>query len=327
MISVRRVEPDDADAHALWDEQQADLALRYGSELPEQPARFAAPVASLVGYAEDGEPAASLVLRWSPYATGPGAIEIKRLFVRPGHRGHGHSKVMMGAAEAVARRAGACRIVLETGSEQPEALALYDRLGYSRIAPYGEYKDEPDSICYGLDLPTRVLVLTGALGAGKTTVAAAAHELLAGRGARTSHLDVDALTQAYPADAADPVNRRLLWEALGALAPLYRARGFGNVLVPIAMDDAGDPERLARAFSSHAGPAEVTIVRLTAPDDERIARLERRECSERWLAWARGRTVEMEGELEALALEDAVVDSAGRAPAEVAADVLDAAGW
>ncbi|WP_062527193.1 GNAT family N-acetyltransferase [Demequina rhizosphaerae] len=327
MITVRRVTPDHPDAHALWAEQQEDLARRYDSPDLVLETSFATLVASLVGYADDGEPVASIVLRWSPYPTGAGSLELKRLFVRPGHRGHGHSKVMMGAAEAIARRAGATRIVLESGTGQPEALALYDRLGYRRIASYGEYKDEPDSVCYALDLPTRVLVLTGALGAGKTTVAAAAHELLAARGARTAHLDADALTQAYPAGPADPVNRGLLWDALGAVAPLYRARGYGDVLLPLVMDDAEDPARVARAFRTSAGPAEVTVVRLAAPAEERIRRLEGREFSERWLAWARTRTVEMDGELESLAVEDAVVDGAGRTPDAVAADALDAAGW
>ncbi|MDN4475963.1 GNAT family N-acetyltransferase [Demequina sp. SYSU T00192] len=327
MITVRRVTPDSPDAHALWAEQQADLALRYDSPDLVLETSFPTLVDSLVGYAEDGEPVASAVLRWSPYPTGAGSIELKRLFVRPGHRGHGHSKVMMGAAEAIARRAGATRIVLESGTEQPEALALYDRLGYGRIPGYGEYKDEPDSVCFGLDLPVRVLVLTGAMGAGKTSVAESVHTALALRGARTVLLDADTLCEAYPSPPGDMVNQALLLEALAALAPVHRRRGFGLLVMPRILEEAEDRTALSHALAGPGGPAEVTVVRVTAPLEERIARLRRRETSERWLDWAVPRTGEQGDELEALGIDDAVVENSGRTPDESAADVLDAAGW
>ncbi|WP_062300138.1 GNAT family N-acetyltransferase [Demequina maris] len=327
MISVHRVAPDHPDAHALWAEQQEDLARRYDSPDLVLETTFPTMVDSLVGYAEDGEPVASVVLRWSPYATGAGSLELKRLFVRPGHRGHGHSKVMMGAAEAIARRAGATRIVLETGTAQPEALALYERLGYDRIASYGEYKDEPDSVCYALDLPVRVLVLTGAMGAGKTAVAEAAHTELALRGARTVFIDADTLCEAYPSPPGDMVNQALLMEALAALAPVHRGRGYGLLVMPRILEDAADRVAIAHALAGPGGPADVTVVRVTAPLEERVARLRRRETSARWLDWAVPRTAEQGDELEALGIEDAVVDNSGRMPAESAAEALDAAGW
>ncbi|WP_062389558.1 GNAT family N-acetyltransferase [Demequina iriomotensis] len=327
MITIRRVAPDDADAHLLWSEQQADLARRYASPDLVLESSFPTLVASLVGYAEDGEPVASVVLRWSPYPTGEGSIEIKRLWVRPAHRGHGHSKVMMGAAEAIARKAGATRIVLETGTEQPEALGLYDRLGYSRIVPYGEYRCEPDSVCYGLELPVRVLVLTGPMGAGKTSVAESAHSVLALRGARTAFIDADTLCEAYPSPPDDMVNQALLMECLTALAPVHRRHGFGLLVIPRILEDPADRAALAHALAGPGGPAEVTVVRVTAPLEERVARLRRRETSERWLDWAVPRTAEQGDELEELALEDAVVDNAGRTPEESAAEALDAVGW
>lgn len=327
MITIRRVEPDDADAHALWAEQQEDLARRYDAPDLVLETRFDTLVASLVGYSEQGEPVASIVLRWSPYDTGAGSLELKRLFVRPLHRGHGHSKVMMGAAEAIARKAGATRIVLETGTEQPEALALYDRLGYTRIPGYGEYKDEPDSICYGRDLPFRVLVVTGAMGAGKTSVGESAHSALAVRGARTAFIDADTLCEAYPSPPDDTVNQSLLMEALAALAPVYRRRGYGLLVIPRILKDPADRAAIAHALAGPGGIADVAVVRITAPLEERIARLRRRETSQRWLDWAVPRTAEQADELEELAIEDAVVDNSGRPPEDSAAEALDAIGW
>jgi len=43
--------------------------------------------------------------------------------------------------------------VLETGLRQPEAIALYESLGYRRREPYGRYRDSPLSVCLERDLP------------------------------------------------------------------------------------------------------------------------------------------------------------------------------
>ncbi len=44
-------------------------------------------------------------------------------------------------------------MVLETGDRLGEAMALYHRAGFARIAAYGEYVDSPLSICMAKDLP------------------------------------------------------------------------------------------------------------------------------------------------------------------------------
>jgi hypothetical protein len=38
--------------------------------------------------------------------------------------------------------------VLETGQEQPAAVALYEQAGYVLIPNYGVYKDEPTALSY-----------------------------------------------------------------------------------------------------------------------------------------------------------------------------------
>ena len=40
-------------------------------------------------------------------------------------------------------------MVLETGSEQPEAIALYASSGYTRIESFGHYKWSPENRCFG----------------------------------------------------------------------------------------------------------------------------------------------------------------------------------
>jgi len=44
------------------------------------------------------------------------------------------------------------RAVLETGTKQPEAIALYTSSGYTEIPHFGVYKNEPESRCFGKEL-------------------------------------------------------------------------------------------------------------------------------------------------------------------------------
>ena len=69
--------------------------------------------------------------------------EIKRVYVRGSARGRGFAGQLMARVEAelTARGIGLAR--LETGIHQPEALALYRRLGYVERGPFGGYAPDP----------------------------------------------------------------------------------------------------------------------------------------------------------------------------------------
>ncbi len=73
--------------------------------------------------------------------------EVKRMYVSPVERGHGVGRALLAALEAQARRLGLTRLVLETGTRQAVAIALYESAGFSRIAPFGEYVGSPLSVC------------------------------------------------------------------------------------------------------------------------------------------------------------------------------------
>lgn len=102
--------------------------------------------AFLVAYVHD-EPLACGAIR----RLNADRAEIKRMFVRREARGRGLSRVILTALEAEARRLGVKQIVLETGTRQTEALALYDSSGYARIPPYGEYTG-PLSVCMSKEI-------------------------------------------------------------------------------------------------------------------------------------------------------------------------------
>jgi len=77
--------------------------------------------------------------------------EMKRLYVRAAHRGHGLGRVLAEAAIAAAREAGCARIVLDTLPKMRAAHALYGTLGFKPIAPYLT-NPTPGALCLELSL-------------------------------------------------------------------------------------------------------------------------------------------------------------------------------
>lgn len=158
MLDLRPVPLDHPDALAMIVELQAIYTERYGdgdaTEL--RPAEFTAPRGYFaIGYV-DGEPAACG--GWRAREGGEpglrdGDAEIKRMYVRDAHRGRGHARALLAHLEDTAAAAGRRRVVLETGTRQPEAIALYESAGYAPAEKFGLYREEPGSRCYARALP------------------------------------------------------------------------------------------------------------------------------------------------------------------------------
>jgi GNAT superfamily N-acetyltransferase len=75
-------------------------------------------------------------------------VEIKRMYVRPEYRGRGIASVVLTGLEDWARENGFHNCILETGYNQPEAIALYKKSGYGVIPNYGPYENIANSICF-----------------------------------------------------------------------------------------------------------------------------------------------------------------------------------
>jgi len=75
--------------------------------------------------------------------------EIKRMFVRPDFRGQGIDKGILSALENWASEYGFTNCILETGTNNPQAIQLYTKMGYSVIPNYGQYENVVTSICLG----------------------------------------------------------------------------------------------------------------------------------------------------------------------------------
>ena len=76
-----------------------------------------------------------------------GVVEIKRMFVKDLYRGRGYGKMILSALEKWAVEEGYSIAKLETGINQPEAIAAYEHSGYFRIPNYEPYIHVKESIC------------------------------------------------------------------------------------------------------------------------------------------------------------------------------------
>ena len=72
--------------------------------------------------------------------------ELKRMWVVPGARGKGISKIILDDLEAKARQEGVRTLRLETGVRNKESLGLYTRIGFRRCDPFADYKPDPLSV-------------------------------------------------------------------------------------------------------------------------------------------------------------------------------------
>ena len=74
------------------------------------------------------------------------------MYVVPAARRRGVAQAVLARLERLAADFGYERIILETGTFQPEALALYRTCGYQPTEPYGRYVGNPDAHCFAKGL-------------------------------------------------------------------------------------------------------------------------------------------------------------------------------
>jgi GNAT superfamily N-acetyltransferase len=152
-LRIERLPISHPDADRLVEEVQAEYVVRYGGrdDTPLDPSMFDAPRgAFFVGYLDD-QPVATGAwrLRDDVLALGSSSTaEIKRMYVAAAARRTGMARRILAHLESTALGAGAEVVILETGSAQPEAIALYTSSGYERIEDFGYYKDQPLSRCF-----------------------------------------------------------------------------------------------------------------------------------------------------------------------------------
>jgi GNAT superfamily N-acetyltransferase len=138
---------DDPAALELIELVQGEYVIRYGGrdEAPIDVAEFLPPKGLFLVATVDGAPAACGGWR----NLGDGRAEIKRMFTAAGFRNRGLARAVLAELERTAAAAGIEEIVLETGTVQPEAIALYESSGYRPVEGFGYYAGRPRSRSFG----------------------------------------------------------------------------------------------------------------------------------------------------------------------------------
>lgn len=149
-VTIRPDTLDSAVAKALIDDVQAEYVQRYGSgdATPVQASEFAPPNGRFLVAYVDEDPVG--MGGWRVHE--PGVVEIKRMYVASRIRGQGIARRILAELETLAQAAGMSRVILETGTMQPEAMALYESSGYQPIPGFGHYRDHANSRHYGKEL-------------------------------------------------------------------------------------------------------------------------------------------------------------------------------
>jgi hypothetical protein len=149
-IAVTIESPLREESLSLIQKLSAELGQRYGDD----GAGAFTPADAMV-------PGAAFVIAWlgeRPVGCGAlrpmesGVAEVKRMYVEPDVRRCGAARAVLAKLEAMAHDFGYRAVRLETGTLQPEAIRLYEKAGYRRIARYGQYGHNPLSLCYEKDL-------------------------------------------------------------------------------------------------------------------------------------------------------------------------------
>jgi len=149
MINVLRTSTDNPDFIELVRLLDADLAIRDGDDhaFYDQFNKTGKIRHAVVAY-EDEKPSGCGALK----AYDANTLEIKRMYVMPGRRKKGVATKIIAELEKWAVELSYTKCILETGKNQPEAIGLYKKNGYTVIRNYGQYAGVANSVCFEKEL-------------------------------------------------------------------------------------------------------------------------------------------------------------------------------
>lgn len=145
MLQLVRTDSQNPDFIELVRHLDAELAVRDGAEhaFYSQFNKIAMIKHAIVAY-ENEKPVGCGAIK----AYEPDTMEVKRMYVPPEHRGKGIAAQVLAELENWAAELSMTRCILETGTKQPEAIALYRKSGYQQIPNYGQYLNVENSVCF-----------------------------------------------------------------------------------------------------------------------------------------------------------------------------------
>lgn len=167
-----------------------------------------------------------------------------------------------------------------------------------------------------------VLIVTGPVGVGKTTVAGEISEILEAERVLHAFVDLDALRWFYPHPPGDRFGSTVAIKNLAAVWKNYEEVGVRALVVADIIETPGDLEPYRRALPNPA----ITVVRLWASIEAMRSRIAQREVGS-GLDWHLDRTVELATIMDASSVEDVLIETEGKTVLEVPREVLDRTEW
>lgn len=172
----------------------------------------------------------------------------------------------------------------------------------------------------GRAITESLLIITGTMGAGKTSILGEASDILALRHIVHAAIDLDALGLAYLPSGSE--TNDLMYRNLQSVCPNYAARGVERLLLARAMED---PDELALCRDS-VSATNTVVCRIIAGIETMEQRVRRRESGVSGSNYV-AHVSELNTILDRARLEDFTVSSENRSIAHVAQGMLIRAGW
>lgn len=173
-----------------------------------------------------------------------------------------------------------------------------------------------------MDTSVPVMLITGPVGAGKTTVAAEVSELLNSAGMAHAFVDIDSLRWCYPRPAHDPFRVELAMKNLSAVWTNFQAAGATHLVLADVLEAREDLVQYSTAIAE----ADILVVRLQASLETLLCRLQRREVGI-GLDWHLRRAAVLSQQMERDKVEDILVDTEGKSVNAVAREILTRSNW
>lgn len=166
------------------------------------------------------------------------------------------------------------------------------------------------------------LLVTGTVGAGKTTTATVIGDELGALGVAYAVIDLDWLRRSWPTPQDDPFNLALELENLRVVARNFLRAGAQRLVLAGVLESQGDREKYERAVG-----IPLIVCRLKVDLEHVQVRLKQRHLPGRELDWHLARSGQLDEVLQNGGIGEHVVAVAGQSPDQVARAVLAAVDW